>query len=258
MSHQAANYAFRFGGIGRLYGAEAARKFRESHVCIVGIGGVGSWSVEALARSGVGRLTLVDLDDVCESNINRQIHAKDGEIGRPKIEVMAERCRQINPDCSVETIHSFFTERTVDEVLYTKFDYVIDAIDSVKHKCRLIAVCKGRGVPIIAVGGAGGRLDPTRIEVADLSKSYNDKLLQRVRKLLRSEYGFPRKDKQKFKVPCVFSPEEAVLPEVCESDSSNGASPRLDCASGYGAATHLTGTFGFIAASEVLKALAAR
>ncbi|MEM9160402.1 MAG: tRNA cyclic N6-threonylcarbamoyladenosine(37) synthase TcdA [Verrucomicrobiota bacterium] len=251
------SFEFRFGGVGRLYGPKGLERIRAAHVCIIGIGGVGSWSVEALARSGVGQLTLVDLDDICESNINRQIHAKDGEIGKPKIEVMAQRCREINPEAEVRVIHSFFTEKTIDQIFDVDYDYVVDAIDSVKHKCRLLATCRDRGIPIIAVGGAGGRIDPTRIQVSDLSKTYNDKLLQRTRKMLRSDFGFPKQANRKFKIDCVFSPEDAVYPEICDTDSGEKTSHRLDCSSGYGAVTHLTGAFGFIAAAEVLKNLSA-
>ncbi len=256
MNRTQANFDFRFGGIGRLYGPETLESFRRSKVCVIGIGGVGSWIVEALVRSGVGNLTLVDLDDVCESNINRQIHALDGSIGSAKTEVMAERCRLVNPECKVTPVHSFFTAKNADALLDQPFDYVIDAIDSAKHKAAIIVGCRQRKVPVLTIGGAGGRVDPTRIEIADLARSYNDPLLQRVRKLLRQEYGFPRERRRKFKVECVFSPEDARYPETC--DTTESRSSRLDCASGYGAAAHLTGAFGFFATSAVLRSLAAR
>lgn len=251
MSDARINYDFRFGGIERLYGPGSLKRIREAHVLIVGIGGVGSWTAEALARSGIGSLTLVDLDDVCESNINRQIHALDGQIGRPKIEAMAERCRLINPDCSVRVIHAFFTSKTADQVFDIPYDYAMDAIDSVNHKCCLIDQCKRRKIPALVSGGAGGRKDPTQIQIADLSKSINDQLLKRVRKKLRQEYGFPRDRKRRFDIECVFSPEEALFPESCDTDAEM-TSRRLDCASGFGAATHITGTFGFIAASKII------
>ena len=253
----AANFEYRFGGIGRLYGADALERFRKAHVCVVGIGGVGSWVVESLVRSGIGTLTLVDLDDICESNINRQIHAMDGAIGRAKIEAMAERCRSINPECEVTPVHSFFTERAADAILGGGFDYVIDAIDKATHKVALIMACRQRRIPVLTVGGAGGRIDPTQIQVADLSRSFNDPLLMRVRKLLRAEHGFPRERRRKFRIDCVFSPEEAMYPQACGT-ADPGASIRLDCSSGYGAVTHLTGTFGFFAASVALKKLAAK
>ncbi|MBD5782347.1 tRNA cyclic N6-threonylcarbamoyladenosine(37) synthase TcdA [Pelagicoccus sp. NFK12] len=259
MAETQANYDFRFGGIGRLYGAAALQRFRAAHVCIVGIGGVGSWIVEALARSGIGKLTLVDLDDICESNINRQIHALDGLIGASKIETMAQRCRAINPECEVSTLHTFLTAKNVDEILAAGFDYVVDAIDSTNHKVALIAACKQSETPVLTIGGAGGRIDPTQVQICDLARSINDQLLKRVRKQLRQQHGFPRQKKRKFHIDCVFSPEEPLYPESCDIDGEEelgSKSVRLDCSSGYGAATHLTGTFGFFAASQVLKSLA--
>lgn len=258
MAETQANFDFRFGGIGRLYGAAALERFRAAHVCVVGIGGVGSWVVEALARSGIGRLTLIDLDDICESNINRQIHALDGLIGVSKIEAMAERCRAINPACVVAPVHSFLTAKNVGEILSEDFDYVVDAIDSTNHKVSLIAACHERGTPVLTIGGAGGRIDPTQIQICDLARSINDQLLKRVRKQLRQQHGFPRQKRRKFHIDCVFSPEEPMYPEACDiSEEGEKKSVRLDCSSGYGAATHLTGTFGFFAASHVLKAIAA-
>lgn len=252
MSDATINYDFRFGGIERLYGAGSLERIRHAHVLIVGIGGVGSWVAEALARSGLGRLTLVDLDDVCESNINRQIHALDGQIGKPKIEAMAERCRLINPDCSVRVLHAFFTSKTAEDVFDLPYDYAMDAIDSVNHKCSFIDQCIRRKIPALVSGGAGGRIDPTQIQIADLSKSINDQLLKRVRKKLRQEFGFPRERRKPFNIECVFSPEEALFPDSCETDEEQ-TSHRLDCASGFGAAAHITGTFGFVAASRIVQ-----
>lgn len=256
MSDSKANYEFRFGGIGRLYGIKALERFRAAHICIVGIGGVGSWIVEALARSGIGKLTLIDLDDICESNVNRQIHAMDGVIGQAKIEAMADRCRAINPEITVNTVHSFLTEKNAQELLSSDMDYVIDAIDSSKHKVAMIVACRACRIPILTIGGAGGRVDPTQIQIADLTRSFHDPLLQRVRKLLRQQHNFPRQKKRKFHIDCVFSPEEPRFPETCDMEDGGGSSLRLDCSSGYGAATHLTGTFGFFATSAVLKKIA--
>ncbi|MBC2605559.1 tRNA cyclic N6-threonylcarbamoyladenosine(37) synthase TcdA [Pelagicoccus albus] len=255
MESPQANYDFRFGGIGRLYGAQALERFRTAHVCVVGVGGVGSWVVEALARSGIGALTLVDLDDICESNINRQIHAMDGLIGTSKIETMAGRCRAINPECRVNCLHTFLTSKNVDEILAPRFDYVVDAIDSTSHKVAIIAACKKADIPVLTIGGAGGRIDPTQIQICDLARSINDQLLKRVRKQLRQQHGFPRQKRRKFHIDCVFSPEEPMYPETCDIEGES-QSVRLDCSSGYGAATHLTGTFGFYAAAEILKRLA--
>lgn len=253
MSEAAINFDFRFGGVERLYGPGSLEKIREAHILVVGIGGVGSWVAEALARSGIGSLTLVDLDDVCESNINRQIHALDGKIGKPKIEAMAERCRLINPMVEVRAKHAFYTEKTAEEIFDTRYDYTMDAIDSVNHKCALIDFSRRKGIPILTSGGAGGRIDPTQIRVTDLTKSFNDKLLQRVRKKLRQDYGYPRERRRRFKIECVFSPEEARYPESCVTDNGEKTSRKLDCASGYGAAAHVTGAFGFIAAARILQ-----
>jgi len=257
MTDTAGQRYLRFGGIGRLYGEAALDRFSQAHVCLVGIGGVGSWTVEALARSGIGKMTLVDLDDVCESNINSQIHALDGTIGSSKIETMAQRCRAINPSGTVHTKHAFLSEKNADEQLSGDLDFVVDAIDSAKHKAAMIIAARRRGVPILTVGGAGGCADPSQVQLADLSRSFNDPLLQRVRKILRQEHGFPRDKKRKFKIPCVFTPEDKKHPEFCDADEEEPKSIRLDCESGFGAVTHLTGTFGFFAASAVLKHLAA-
>jgi tRNA A37 threonylcarbamoyladenosine dehydratase len=244
---------FRFAGIERLYGRGSVERLRAAHILVVGIGGVGSWVAESLARSGVGQLTLVDLDDICESNINRQVHALDGVIGKPKVEAMAERCRLINPEIQVRPIAKFFTKSNASTLLDEPYDYAMDAIDSLVHKCALIDCSRKAAIPIIISGSAGGRIDPTQIRIADLTLSYNDKLLQRVRKKLRQDYGYPRERRRRFKIECVFSPETARYsePDTCESDPPS--SRRLDCASGYGAAAHVTGTFGMIAAARIVE-----
>lgn len=147
----------RFGGISRLYGQDGFNKLKNAHVCVVGIGGVGSWTVEALVRSGVGAITLVDLDDICTSNTNRQLHAMDGNFGKQKIDAMGERCRLINPEVKVSLKNYFFSERTIEDLLTEPFDYLVDAMDSLKEKCLLIATCKNRKIPMVTVGGAGGK-----------------------------------------------------------------------------------------------------
>ncbi|MCC5881939.1 MAG: tRNA cyclic N6-threonylcarbamoyladenosine(37) synthase TcdA [Halomonas sp.] len=254
------DYAFRFGGIRRLYGTRALERFRVSHVVVVGVGGVGSWTVEALARSGIGRLTLIDLDDVCVSNVNRQLPALDGTIGRPKVEVLAERCRAIQPGIQVVADTAFVTPTNLAQRLPEDADYVVDAIDSVVAKAALIAWCKRRKLPIVVAGAAGGQSDPTRIKVADLARTEHDPLLAKVRARLRRDYGFSRNPKRRFAVECVYSDEQLVYPdengEVCLQKPGSGESTRLDCASGVGAATFVTGSFGFVAASRVLARLA--
>ena len=251
----------RFGGITRLFGRAGAERLRNAHVCVIGIGGVGSWSVEALARSGVGELTLVDLDDICVSNVNRQIHALDGTIGRTKIEVMAGRALAINPSAKIHPKHAFFTESTAEEILQPRFDFVLDAIDSPAKKCLLIAECQKRGLPIFVVGGAGGRKDPLALKIADLAHSTHDRLLQAVRSTLRKEHGFPAGEKKRFGVDCLFSPEPVSYPQsdgtVCGT-REEGANLRLDCESGYGTAAFVTGAFGLAAAGHIVRKIAGR
>jgi tRNA A37 threonylcarbamoyladenosine dehydratase len=255
------NYEARFSGIRRLYGADGQDRLARAHVCVVGIGGVGSWVVEALARTGLGALTLVDLDDVCISNVNRQLHAVTGAFGRPKVEAMADRVRLIQPDCRINAVQSLFTATTAAEILATQYDGVVDAIDQTPMKALLIARCRALGRPIVTTGGAGGRRDPTALRVADLARTTHDGLLSATRKLLRDEHGFPRDPKAAFGVDCVYSTEAQVYPaadgSVCETREP-GANLRLDCRSGYGTACFLTGAFGFAAAAQMVKHITTR
>jgi tRNA A37 threonylcarbamoyladenosine dehydratase len=251
----------RFGGLARLYGAAALTRFRHAHVCVIGVGGVGSWLVEALARSAIGRLTLIDLDNVGESNINRQIQAMSATIGQPKIEALAARIAQINPTCEVTLIEDFITPDNLEQMIGAGgYDYVVDAIDSAKAKAALIAYCRARGIALITIGGAGGQVDPTRIEVRDLSKTEQEPLLKRVRKLLRLNYGFPRGIKNKFNVDAVFSMEPLRFPADEASCSLDGDERTgvtgLNCA-GFGSCMVVTASFGMIAAAHLLRKLAA-
>jgi len=251
----ATDYASRFGGIGRLYGAVGLDRLRSAHACVVGVGGVGSWTVEALARSGVGAVTMIDLDDVCVTNINRQLPALDGQIGRAKVEVLADRVRAINPECRISAMVEFFTERSASRLLEAGYDVVIDAIDKVSNKCLLIAECHKRGLPVIAVGGAGGKRDGTAVQIADLAESGQDQLLLQVRRKLRKEHGFPTGGVS-FGVPCVFSKEKPIYPwsngTACATPEP-GSDLTMDCASGFGSATFVTGIFGFAAAGEAVR-----
>ena len=253
--HSDVDLARRFGGTRRLYGADAWQRLSCASVCVVGIGGVGSWAVEALARSAVGKITLIDLDMVAESNVNRQVHALEGVFGQAKIDAMAQRIAAINPLCRVERIEDFVTPDNVDTMLDRGFDYVIDAIDQVRTKAAMIAWCRSNAIPLVTAGGAGGQIDPTRIEVGDLARTVQDPLLAKVRSRLRKEHGFPRDPKKKFGIPAVFSSEPLRYPEnaACDQTASlNG----LNCA-GYGSSMCVTATFGLIAASVALNALAA-
>lgn len=251
----------RFGGTRRLYGDEAVELFRRSHICVIGIGGVGSWVAEALARTAIGKITLIDLDDICITNTNRQIHALDGTVGRAKTEVMAERIALINPTCQVEIIDDFITRDNIPELITDEFDYVIDAIDSVKEKAALIAHCCYRKIPIITVGGAGGQTDPTQVEIKDLAKTNHDPLAAKVRSFLRRHYRFS-KSGRRFAVDCVYSTEQLVYPQpdgsVCQQKSITDGNTRLDCAGGFGAATCVTATFGFAAVARVLEKMQQR
>jgi tRNA A37 threonylcarbamoyladenosine dehydratase len=249
------HYKTRFAGIGRLYGTEGLDRIRRAHVCVIGLGGVGSWAVEALARSGVGELTLVDFDDVCISNVNRQLHAMEGELGKPKVEAMARRVRAINPDCKVHPLQAFLLKSNAHEILQTRFDYVFDAFDSPSRKCVLIAQCRERAIPVIISGAAAGRRDPTAVEVTDLAFSTHDRLLQEVRSLLRTRHGFPR-GKKAFGVECVLSRETVVRPIKEDSAGSEpvvGQDLRIDCRTGLGTASFVTGTFGFVAAARIVQ-----
>ncbi len=248
----------RFSGIVRLYGVAAAERIRRAHVAVVGVGGVGSWTAEALARTGVRALTLIDLDDVCISNANRQLHALDGEVGKAKVDVMAERIRRIHPGCDVRPVADFFVAETADTLLTGDFDVVVDAIDNPRHKCLLLARCRERGQAVVTVGAAGGRRDPSLIRTADLAEATHDGLLRRVRRRLRDEHGFPRDGA--YGIGAVFSTEAAWYPtadgEVC-LEGPKDAALRLDCQSGYGTASFATGAFGLAAASLAIQRIAA-
>lgn len=252
----------RLSGIARLYGVPAFERFRAATVTVVGLGGVGSWAAESLARSGIGRLVLIDPDDVCLTNSNRQLHAHDGHYGRPKVAVLAERFRAINPELEVVTHQVFFSERNADELLAGPPQAVVDAIDSVRAKCHLVARCREAGIPVVVSGGAGGLRDPTRVRSDDLARSAHDPLLAQVRKRLRAEFGFPKAPQKgrapKFGVVAVFSDEAPVYPTnaggvSCERPADSPAG--LRCDAGYGTATHLTATFGLVAAARILDGL---
>ena len=247
----------RFGGLARLYGEAGRARLAEARVCVVGIGGVGSWAAEGLARSGVGRLTLIDLDHVAESNINRQIHASDATLGQAKVEAMRERIAGYNPACRVEVVDDFVTADNTAELLGAGFDYVVDAIDAVRVKVAMIAFCRCAGVPVITCGAAGGQIDPTQIRVDDLSRTIQDPLLAKVRGQLRKAHGFTRDPKKKFGVEAVFSTEPLRYPSSDVScEVSVGGPAGLNCA-GFGSVVTVTASVGLFAAARVLNGLAA-
>ena len=256
------NYLNRFAGIARLYGQPALERFQRSHVIVTGIGGVGSWIAESLVRSGIGKITLIDMDDVCVSNINRQIHALASTLGQPKIIVMAERLKQINPMVKVLEIDDFINTDNLSEYLDISADYMVDAIDSVISKAATIAYCRRNKIPMITIGAAGGKIDPSRITLKDLTQTVNDPLLAKIRNELRRKHNFSRNVKQKFGIDAVFSTEQVIYPgedgTVCLARPKQMSPGKLDCSGGIGAASFVTGGFAFLAVSRILQKLSAQ
>lgn len=246
----------RFGGIARLYGDAALARFRRAHVCVIGVGGVGSWAVEGLARSAIGQITMIDLDNLAESNINRQIHALSDTLGQAKVTALAERIAQINPTCVVTEIEEFIDADNLAQLLPAgRFDYVIDAIDNVRAKTAVIAYCRDKKIPLVTIGSAGGQIDPTRIAICDLCRTEQEPLLAKVRKRLRALHGFPRGTKNKFGIDAVYSTEPLRFPELCVTDDEASGITGLNCA-GFGSAIVVTASFGLVAAGHVLQKLA--
>ncbi|MGB3622117.1 tRNA cyclic N6-threonylcarbamoyladenosine(37) synthase TcdA [Ketobacter sp. MCCC 1A13808] len=251
-------YLNRFAGIERLYGAGTLEILQHTHICVVGIGGVGSWAAEALARSGIGEITLMDLDDICISNTNRQIHATADNYGQLKVDAMVRRLLSINPELKCHGDADFVTAGNVSEKLTPRFHYVLDATDAVKHKVAMIVHCKRNKIPVYVVGGAGGQIDPTRIRYADLTRAEQDPLLALVRKKLRQDHGYSSNLKRRFSIECVYSDEPLMFPQadgsVCSSrpQRQETNSLRLDCSGGIGASTCVTASFGFVACSRII------
>lgn len=250
----------RFAGLDRLYGAGSVARLATKHVCVVGIGGVGSWVAEALARSAVGRITLIDADEVCINNTNRQLHALDGQYGRTKVAVMRERLTAINPAIRIDALEEFLTPSNLASLLDRGYDLVIDCCDAFRVKVEMIVWCRRRKLPLFVCGSAGGRIDPTLIRVRDLSKTEHDAMLALIRKKLREEFKFPRGPKRYFSVPAVYSLENVRYPQadgsVCGTRPvGEEGSLKLDCGAGLGAATHVTASFAFAAVGAALKKL---
>ena len=254
----------RFDRIGRLVGDKGMEYLSQSHVLVVGVGGVGSFAAESLVRSGVGKITLVDFDLVCITNSNRQLQAIKGVVGKPKASVLAERLRLINPNAEIKSVPWAYDNRTSSMLLEGKNrpDYVIDAIDNVSTKCLLLARCRELEIPIVCSTGASGRWDPTKIQVTDLAKTTVDPLAQAVRKILRQKHNFPRNGK--FGITAVFSTEPLQEPEVLAYDKQgefqcvcpNGENDFHSCESRsviWGTAGFVTGSFGLICASVAVR-----
>jgi tRNA A37 threonylcarbamoyladenosine dehydratase len=251
----------RFAAVSRVYGNVACDKFAASHCCVVGIGGVGSWVAEALARSGIGAITLIDHDDIATSNINRQVHASNNTLNTSKVEVMAQRIGLISPACACHAIDDMLVENNIERYIDGNVDYVIDAIDTVKSKVSLIYYCKRNQIPVITIGGAGGRTDPTRVAITDLNKTNNDSLASSVRKRLRSKYGWTRNPARRFGVECVYSDQQPLFPQgdgTVAQNKPSQAGVTLDCNTGYGSMVGVTAVYGMVAASRVLDKIAAQ
>lgn len=244
-----------FGGIERLYGSEAAEFFKSRKIAVIGIGGVGSWVAESLARTGFGSIKLIDLDDICITNINRQVHALTTTAGQSKAYIMAQRIKTINPNCHVDILDEFVDTNNIEECLSGELDYVVEAIDAAVVKAAIVAWCKRRKLPIVCVGGAGGKTDPRHVQISDISKTWNDPLLAKVRSQLRSYHGFSRNLKKNYGVDCVYSPEQPKYPDGSggvtqdKPDTAGG----LDCSSGFGSVTHMTATFAQFAVARIIE-----
>ncbi|MCG7657898.1 tRNA threonylcarbamoyladenosine dehydratase [Wielerella bovis] len=248
------DYTRRFGGIARLYGEHGLHALQHAHVCVVGVGGVGSWAVESLARTGVGELTLIDLDNIAVSNVNRQLHALTPDFGKPKVSALRERIAQINPDCVVHEIEDFVDENNLADIFRLPFDFVIDAIDQVRVKVAMVDYFVKHKQAFIISGGAGGQRNPALIETADLSQTTHDPLLSNLRYTLRKKHGFAREGKMR--VPCVYSREQITPPQVaenCEITTPQG----LSCA-GYGASMLVTASFGLHCATAAIEHIVKR
>ena len=245
----------RFGGIVRVYGIKGMVKIREAKILVIGIGGVGSWVAEALARTGIGQLTLVDLDDVCVTNINRQIHALNGTVGKFKVDVMKERIELINPICEVDTKQCYFSPKSLESIFDKKYDFVVDACDDFTNKCYLIEYCRKNKIPLVVMGGAGGKTDPSQIRISDMATSANDRLLARLRKKLRQDFSFPGENDGDFGVWAVWSHERAVYPtpDGCVTHKPPGMAKNMDCSEGFGSVSFVTGAFAFAASSLVIR-----
>lgn len=251
------DYFQRFSGIARLYGTPALAALYNAHFTVIGLGGVGTWVAEALARSGVGQLTLIELDDVCTTNTNRQIHALRSQVGRPKLQVMGERLADINPDIKLNLVNDFLTKKNIPDLIGPEQDIVIDAIDSTHIKTGLVSYCSARKIRLITIGSSGGKRDPQRITVSDLGQTQCDPMLAKIRTQLYRHYNFSRDKNRKFRVDAVYSTEQMVYPKpdgsVCMDKQALDNGVKLDCAGGFGSCTMVTGTFGFVAATKAIE-----
>lgn len=250
-------YLQRFGGIARLYGEHALSALHNAHFAVVGLGGVGTWVAEALARSGVGELTLIEMDEVCVTNTNRQSHALQSMIGQSKNQVISERLRDINPEIIVHTVEDFIDDQNLHQLLGKQHHVIIDAIDAAHLKARLVAYCSAIKVRLVMVGSSGGKRDPQRVTVDDLARAVNDPMLHKIRQQLYRHFNFARDTNRKFRVDAVYSDEQMVYPKpdgsVCQTKQHLQDGVKLDCTGGFGSSVMVTGTFGFIAATRAIE-----
>lgn len=251
------HYLQRFSGLGRLYGSDALEAFAQAHMVIVGLGGVGTWAAEALARSGIGELTLIELDEVCVSNTNRQLHALKSQLGSSKNSVISERLRDINPEIKLHSIEDFLAKDNLAQYIRPLHDVVLDCTDAAHIKAALVAYCSALKIRLIVSGSSGGKHDPQQITVADLGRTVSDPMLAKVRSQLYRHYKFSRGEGRKFRIDAVYSKEQMLYPQpdgsVCMDKQALQDGVKLDCAGGFGSSVMVTGTFGFVAASRALE-----
>ena len=254
----------RFDRFARLVGDEKMQKLFRSHVMIIGLGGVGSFAAESLIRSGIGTFTIIDFDEICITNSNRQLHAMTGVIGKKKAAQIGERLKKINPQATINIIEKFYSNESTEEIFSYKPDMILDCIDNLTAKCNLLAACKQNEIPVICSGGASAKQDPLQVEFADLSETHTDPFLTQVRRILRQKYNFPQDESMN--IPTVFSAEQPSEPFELYYDKGKGF--HCVCPQGqndfhscenrnviYGTASYVTGTFGLVMASRAVQSI---
>ncbi len=249
-------YTQRFSGISRLYGNAALTALSKAHIAVVGLGGVGTWAAEALARSGIGEITCIELDDICITNTNRQSHALQSNIGKQKNQVISDRLTDINPECIVHTVYDFLTKDNIPKYIGDQHHVIIDAMDATHIKTALVAYTSAKKIRLVTVGSSGGKINPQKVTVSDLYRTHTDPMLSKLRSLLYKKYNFSR-ERKKFKVDAVYSTEQMIYPKpdgtVCMDKKVLQEGVKLDCAGGFGSSVMVTGTFGFIAAHKAIE-----
>ncbi len=252
-----ASYLNRFGGIARLYGEESLLALARAHFVVIGLGGVGTWAAEALARSGVGELTLIEMDEVCVTNTNRQSHALASTLGQSKLQVIATRLSDINPEIRLNLIEDFIDRDNLRELIGKQHQVVLDCMDAAHIKAALVAYCLAIKVRLVTVGSSGGKRDPQRVQVSDLGHTQGDPMLQKIRTQLYRHHNFSRDPNRKFRVDAVHSNEQMVYPKpdgsVCQTKQHLQDGVKLDCTGGFGSSVMVTGTFGFLAATRAIE-----